>query len=185
MLLHAVKVGAVLGVAKIALLSVAHGAFGVPALTSPATGLAMWFAAIGVLIAGAWQLKKRAGGYQRFTTVLLHLCLAWTVGQVLFTGYSILLFNVLSPGLLEATVEPMRTIARKLGERAGLPADQIEAHAMSITASTSPFSGGGQLRGLRDGLFPGIVLSLVIAIPFRARPPVTEGDGAPTTPSTL
>ncbi len=184
MLLHAVKVGAVLAVTKVALLSIAQGAFGVPALTNPATGLAMWFAAFGVLVGGAWQLKKRAGGYQRFTTVLLHLCLAWTVGQALFTGYSILLFNVLSPGLLEATVEPMREIARKLGERAELPGEQIEAHAMSITASTSPFSVAGQLRGLRDGLFPGIVLSLVIAIPFRARPQASEGE-ATAPPSTL
>jgi hypothetical protein len=184
LVLHALRMGAVLGALKIALVSVAYGAFGVPALVSAATGLLMWFGVIAVLIASAWLLKQRAGGYQRFTVVLAHLCLVWAVGQVLYTGFSILLFHVLAPGLLEATVEPMRAIARQVGQRAQLPPDQIDAMASAITADSSPFSVAGQLRGLRDGLFPGIVVSLVIAIPFRARPASLDEPPVPTTPST-
>jgi hypothetical protein len=172
---HALSMGALLGAVKIALLSIAYGAFGVPALVSPATGVVMWVGAIGVLGLAGWRLRVRAGGYQPYTTVLLHLAATWIVGQVLFTGFSILLFHVLSPGLLEATVEPMRAIARKLGERTQLPPDRIEALAASITAATSPFSVEGQLRGLRDGLLPGIVLSAIIAIPLRARPTAPPG----------
>jgi hypothetical protein len=185
LLLHALRMGAVLGAMKIALVSLAYGVFGVAALVNPATGLAMWFGVIAALIFSAWSLKQRAGGYQRFTVALAHLCLIWAVGQVLYTGFSILLFHVLAPDLLEATVEPMRAIARQLGQRAQLPPDQIEAMAAAITADTSPFSVAGQLRGFRDGLFPGIVISLVIAIPFRARPAPSEEPPAPTTPATL
>lgn len=185
LLLHALRVGAALGGLKIALVSLAYGAFGVAALVHPATGLAMWFGVIAVLIVGAWRLKQRAGDYLRFTLVLAHLCLAWAVGQVVYTGFSILLFHVLSPGLLEATVEPMRAIARQMGQRAQLPPDQIDAMAAAITAESSPFSVAGQLRGFRDGLFPGIFVSLLIAIPFRARPAATDEPPPPTTPSTV
>lgn len=169
LLAHALAMGGVLGGVKIALLSAAYGAFGVGALVSPATGVVLWVGALGVLVLAAWRLRLRAGGFQPYPSVLLHLVLTWVVGQAIYVGFSILLFHVLSPGLLEATVEPMRAIARKLGERAGLPPDQVESHAASITAATSPFSVAGQLRGLRDGLLPGIVLAAIVAIPFRAR----------------
>jgi hypothetical protein len=179
--LHALALGALLGVVKIAILSAAYGAFGVAALVHAATGVVLWFAAIGVLLAAAWLHRKRAGGFQPYTRVLLHLVVVWAVGQALYTAFSILLFHVLSPGLLEETVEPMRAIARKLGERTGLPSDQVEAHVASITAATSPFSTAGQLRGLRDGMFPGIVLAAIIAIPFRAKgAPVDSATDEPS-----
>lgn len=178
LLAHAARMGALLAAVKIALLCAAYGLFGVGALVSPATGIVMWVGALGVLILAAVRLRALAGAFQPYTTVLLHLVGAWIVGQAIFTGFSILLFHVLSPGLLESTVEPMREIARQLGERARMPADQVEAHAATITSATSPFSIGGQLRGLRDGLLPGLVLAAIMALPFRAR---QGDDAAPAT----
>ena len=170
MFLHALRFGAAVGAIKIAILQAAHAAFGVPALVSPATGLVMWIFVIGGLVLAAWRLRVVTGEYQRLTTAIFHLCLVWTLGQALFTAWSMLLFHVFAPGLLEATVEPMREIARQVGQRAQLPPERIDEMVAGITKDASPFSLAGQLRGFRDGLLPGIVLSAVIAFPFRARP---------------
>ncbi len=170
MFLHALRFGAALGATKIVVLQLAHAVFGVPALVSPATGLVMWTFVFGALVLAAWRLRVVAGGYQPLTTAIFHLCLVWVSGQALFTAWSVLLFHVIAPGLMEATVEPMRAIARQVGQRAQLPPDQIEAMVTGITRDTSPFSVAGQLRGYRDGLLPGILLSAVVAFPFRAKP---------------
>jgi hypothetical protein len=172
LLLAALRAGGVLGLAKIVVLGVARLAFGVPAVTHVATGLLLWFVTIGILIGAALHLRRATGAFQPYTRALFHLAMTWALGHLLYTGFSILLFHVLEPSLLEATVEPMREIARKSGERAGIAAADIEAVAQGITKETSPFSVGGQLRGYRDGLLPGLVLSALIAIPFRARPDV-------------
>jgi len=178
----ALRAGAILGAAKIVVLVAAHLAFGVPALTSAATGVLLWFVTLGILVWSAFRLRRETGSFQPYARALFHLALTWAFGQLLYTGFSVLLFHVIEPSLLDATVEPMREIARRANERAGTPPAEIDALVQSITKETSPFSVAGQLRGYRDGLLPGIVLSAIIAIPFRARPaepppaPQTAGD---------
>lgn len=170
LVLAALKAGAVLGAAKIVVLVVAHLAFGVPALLHAATGVLLWFVTIVVLVLAGLHLRRETGAFQPYTRALFHLALAWAFGQLLYTGFSILLFHVIEPSLLDATVEPMREIARMVNQRAQIPQAEGDAVVNGITRETSPFSVMGQLRGYRDGLLPGIVLSALIAIPFRARP---------------
>lgn len=170
LLRSALRAGALLGAAKIAILVIAHLAFGVAALVSIATGVVLWAATIGALVVAALRLHRESGTFQPYPRALFHLCATWAVGQLLYTAFSILLFHVIEPGLLEATVEPMREIARKASEGTGMAAEQVDALVASITKETSPFSIAGQLRGYRDGLLPGIVLSALIAFPFRGSP---------------
>ncbi len=179
----ALRAGAVLGGAKIVILAAAHVAFGVAALVSAATGVVLWAVTIAVLLLAALHLRREAGGFQPYTRVLFHLALVWASGQFLFTGFSILLFHVLEPSLLDATVEPMREIARQINERLGTEPNEIELRVQAITRETSPFSVMGQLRGYRDSLLPGIVLSAVIAIPFRARPSQAPFEAPADPPS--
>jgi len=174
----AIRAGGVLGAAKIFILSVLHLAFGVPALVSVATGVLLWAATIGVLLLAAFRLPRETGGFQPYTRVLFHLCLTWALGQAFYTAFSILLFHVIEPSLLETTVEPMREIARKSGERQGLPTAEIETWVASITRQASPFSVWGQLRGYRDGLLPGIVMAALMAIPFRGTKRDAPAEGA-------
>ncbi len=166
----ALRAGAVLGAAKIVILVVAHLAFGVPALMHVATGVLLWFVTLVLLVLAALHLRRETGAFQPYTRALFHLAMTWAVGQLLYTGFSILLFHVIEPSLLDATVEPMREIARKINERMGTAPAEIEQRVQAITRETSPFSVMGQLRGYRDSLLPGIVVSALIAIPFRARP---------------
>lgn len=172
----AFRAGAVLAGVKVALFVVARLAFGMPGLIHIATGVVLWFATLIVLILAALHLKRETGTFQPYTRAFFHLAMTWAIGQLLFTGFSILLFNVIEPSLLETTVEPMREIARMVNQRMNIPPADGEAIVQSITKETSPFSVMGQLRGYRDGLLPGIVLSAVIAILFRARPAETPAD---------
>lgn len=170
LLVAALRAGAVLGLAKIVILGAGYLAFGVPALVSAATGVLLWFATIGVLVGAAFHLKRETGAFQPFARVLFHLALTWAFGQAVYTAFSVLLFNVIDPGLLESTLEPMREIARNASLRAGRPQAEIDELVQGMTKETSLFLPMGQLRGYRDSLLPGIVLSAIIAIPFRARP---------------
>jgi hypothetical protein len=174
----ALRFGLLLGATKIALLEAARATFGVPALVAPATGFVLWTFVAGILVLAAYRLKVAAGSYPPLTAGIFHLILVFAVGQALFVGWSILLFHAIAPELLDATVEPMRAIARKLGERTGMTPEQIEQHVASITASSSPFSIEGQLVGFRNGMLPGILLSAGIAFPFRAK-----SGGSKTTSS--
>jgi hypothetical protein len=170
LLRSAMRAGAILGGAKIAILGIAYLAFGVGAVVSAATGVLLWFVTIGILVGAAFRLKRETGAYQPFLRALFHLVMTWAIGQALYTVFSILLFHVLDPSLLESTVEPMREITRKANERMKTPPAEIEALVGAITKDTSPFSVANQLRGYGTSLLPGVVLSAIIAIPFRARP---------------
>lgn len=151
---HAARLALVLAAAKIAVLVLARIAGGAAGVVSLITGALHVIVVFGVMIFAGVSARKLASDGEGLLVSrgMLHLWVVFALGNLLFTLFTILLFHVLEPSLIEAVKEPLKeTMSRTLTANGVEPA-QIEQALASVDAGDGGFGIGGQLKGWSTSL---------------------------------
>jgi len=159
LLQHAARLALVLAAAKIFVLVLARLAGGASGLVSPLTGIAHVIVVFVVMIFAGISARKLATDGQGLllSRGMFHLWIVFALGNLLFTVFTILLFHVLEPSLIEAVKGPTKEILQRALTANGAEPDQIAKTLAAVDAGDGGYGVLGQLRGWST--------SLIIATP--------------------
>lgn len=175
---HAIRFGLIMGGAKVAML-VATRLAGPEYLVSPIVGGVMSFVVLCIVVYAALDARKLSpdGEGLLFSRAMLHVWIVYALGNLLYTGASVLLFAVLEPSLQQAVVEPALEATRQSLRAVGKTPEQIEEQVSQMASLPSPFSPMNQVRGYLTSLALGTVGAAVVGLLLRrAVPPAPEGE---------
>ena len=124
------------------------------------------------MVLAGLAVRKNKGGFLRFGEAFLNTWLAGVIMTVISTLFSILLFNVIDPGLVELVTETILQNTAEMMSSFGMPEAQME-EAMMQTAKEldGAFSPGKQLMNIIGASIGLAIVALIIGLIVKRNPP--------------
>lgn len=142
-------------------------------------GILLFVALIVVLILGVREAKKKMGGFISFRDAFSTFVVGWIVNAVIGALFSILLFQVIDPGLAETVKELTMDRTIEMMESFNMSDEQIqEAIAQTEEQMSDQFSTGKQLMGILWNIVFGTIIGLIVAAAMKKDKPLYENTDA-------